>query len=70
LEKGGGLWFFVSKNYRHFQRECKRQVRKAEWAYINDTIMEVLENNNLKPFWKYIKARKQDTFENQWATSK
>ena len=47
-------------NYRHFQRECKRQVRKAEWNYINNTIMEGLENNNPKPFWKYIKSRKQD----------
>ena len=40
--------------------ECKRQVRKAEWAYINNTIIEGLENNNQKPFWKYIKSRKQN----------
>ena len=50
----------VWKNYRHFQKECKRKVRKAEWAYTNNTIMEGLENNNPKPFWKYIKSRKQD----------
>jgi hypothetical protein len=50
----------VWKNYRHFQKECTRQVRKAEWAYINNAIMEGLENNNPKPFWKYIKSRKQD----------
>ncbi|CAG2240290.1 unnamed protein product [Mytilus edulis] len=47
-------------NYRHFQKECKRQVRKAEWEYINNTIMEGLENQQSKPFWKYIKSRKQD----------
>ncbi|CAC5371135.1 unnamed protein product [Mytilus coruscus] len=28
-------------NYRHFQKECKRQIRKAEWNYINTTILEV-----------------------------
>ena len=47
-------------NYKHFQKECKSQVRKAEWNYINDTIMEGLQNNNSKPFWKYVKPRKQD----------
>ena len=47
-------------NYKHFQKECKSQVRKAEWNYINDTIMEGLQNNNSKPFWKYAKSRKQD----------
>jgi hypothetical protein len=47
-------------NYKHFQKECKRQVRKAEWNYINDTIMEGLQNNNSKPFWKYAKSLKQD----------
>jgi hypothetical protein len=48
-------------NYKHFQKECKSQVRKAEWnLYINDTIMEGLQNNNSKPFWKYVKSRKQD----------
>jgi hypothetical protein len=47
-------------NYKHFQKECKRQVRKAEWNYINDTIMEGLQNNNSKPFWMYVNSRKQD----------
>ena len=47
-------------NNKHFQKECKGQVRKAEWNYINDTIMEGLQNNNSKPFWKYVKSRKQD----------
>jgi hypothetical protein len=47
-------------NYKHFQKECKRQVRKAEWNYINDIIMERLQNNNSKPFWKYVESRKQD----------
>ncbi|CAC5365169.1 unnamed protein product [Mytilus coruscus] len=47
-------------NYRQFQKEVKRQVRKAEYSYINDTIIKGLETNNTKPFWKYIKSRKTD----------
>ncbi|KAK2166213.1 hypothetical protein NP493_1331g00010 [Ridgeia piscesae] len=35
-------------------------MRKAEWEYINNTITQGLQTNNSKPFWKYIKSRKQD----------
>ena len=35
-------------------------MRKAEWEYINNTITHALQTNNSKPFWKYIKSRKQD----------
>jgi hypothetical protein len=47
-------------NYRQCQKECKKQIRKAEWDYINITINEGLQSNSSKPFWKYIKSKKQD----------
>jgi hypothetical protein len=47
-------------NYKHYQKECKRQIRKAEWNYINSAILEGMEKNNTKPFWKYVKSTKQD----------
>jgi hypothetical protein len=28
-------------NYKHYQKECKRQIRKAEWNYINSAILDV-----------------------------
>lgn len=46
--------------YRHFQKHCKREIRRAEWRYINGTIQEGLDKNDTKPFWRFIKARKQD----------
>ena len=49
-------------NYRQFQKECKRTLRRAEWDYINTNILEGLNNNSTKPFWKYIKSKKQDSF--------
>ena len=52
-----------SKNlttYRKFQKECKRQIRKSEWTYINNVINEGHQNNNTKPFWKYTKAKRED----------
>ena len=36
------------KEYRHFQKECKRQFRKAEWDHINNIISEGFENKNSK----------------------
>ncbi|CAC5368405.1 unnamed protein product [Mytilus coruscus] len=39
-------------NYRSFQKECKKQLRKAEYEYVNQNIFEGLNNNDTKPFWK------------------
>jgi hypothetical protein len=47
-------------NYRSYQKECKRHLRKAEYEYINQNIFEELKTNNTKPFWKYIKSKRQD----------
>jgi hypothetical protein len=54
------LMFGMWSNYKHYQKECKRQIRKAECNYINSSILEGVEKNNTKPFWKYVKSRKQD----------
>ena len=47
--------------YRKFQKECKKQFRQAEYKHINSVIQEGLDNNNSKPFWMYVKYKKQDT---------
>ena len=47
-------------NYTHYQHEIKRTIRKAEYNCLNNMIEEGLKNNDSKPFWRYIKSRKQD----------
>jgi hypothetical protein len=47
-------------NYRTFQKECKRHLRKAEWDYVNTNIIDGL-NKNTKPFWKYVKSKHQES---------
>ncbi|CAG2219754.1 unnamed protein product [Mytilus edulis] len=42
------------------KKTCKREIRKAEHNYINNAIIEGMNKNNTKPFWKYVKSRKQD----------
>jgi hypothetical protein len=54
--KKSGDW----KNYRFIQKECKRSFRKAEWDFLNSVIVNGLQENDSKPFWKYIKSKKQD----------
>ena len=46
--------------YRSIQKRCKREIRGAEWRHINSTIQEGLDNNNTKPFWNFVKARRRD----------
>ena len=48
-------------NYRTFQKECKRHLRKAKWDYVSTNIIDGLNNNNTKPFWKYVKSKRQES---------
>ena len=47
-------------DYRKFQKHCKREFKQAEVDYVNRIIQDGLDNNNTKPFWKYIKSKRQD----------
>ena len=40
----------------------KRELRDAKRVYVNGTLQNGLESGNNKPFWKYVKSPKQETF--------
>ena len=40
----------------------KRELRDAERVYVNGILQNGLESGNNKPFWKYVKSQKQETF--------
>lgn len=46
--------------YRIHQRECHKSYRRAEWDDVHHVIQEGFQSNDSKPFWGYIKAKKQD----------
>ena len=46
--------------YKRHQKFCKREIKQAEWSYINSIINDGIDNKNNKSFWKYIKSKKQD----------
>ena len=46
--------------YKAFQKEVKRAFQKAETDYVNTSIEKGLSEKNARPFWRYIKSKKQD----------
>ena len=40
----------------------KRELRDAERVYVNGILQNGLESGNNKPFWKYVKSQKEETF--------
>ena len=41
----------------------KRELRDAERVYVNGILQNgIVEPGNNKPFWKYVKSQKQETF--------
>ena len=46
--------------FKQYQKLCKREFKKAEVDFVNNTIQEGFDNNNSKPFWRYVKAKRQD----------
>jgi hypothetical protein len=48
--------------FHAFQKACKREFKKAEIDHINSTIQQGLDEHNTKPFWRYVKSKRQDSF--------
>ena len=49
----------IWNDYKSERRCTQKALRVAEHDYIDNILLQGL--NNIKPFWKYIKARKQDS---------
>ena len=39
-----------------------QKSRRARWQYINTVIQKDFGDNNTRPFWKFVKAQRQDNF--------
>ena len=46
--------------YNQHKSITQKQVRQAQLNYVNAVLNKSLEHGNNKPFWKYIKARRND----------
>ena len=51
-----------SKKYLDIEQMVKRELLDAEMVYVNGILQNSIESGNNKPFWKYVKSPKQETF--------
>ena len=48
--------------YLDIEQMVKCELRDVERVYVNGILQNGLESGNNKPFWKYVKSQKQETF--------
>ncbi|KAJ8025928.1 Exosome complex component CSL4 [Holothuria leucospilota] len=48
--------------FRKLRHHTDRTIRIAKRNYIHDIIGESLQSNNTKPFWNFIKSKRQEVF--------
>ena len=46
--------------YRSSQKALHIAIRQARWDYVNTILLEGMQNDNNKPFWRYVKTQKKD----------
>ncbi len=47
--------------YKKLKRHLKKAIKDAHSQYINSVLTDALEEGNTKPFWSYVKSRRQDS---------
>ena len=48
------------EKYKRQKKETQRSMREAQCNYVKTILQDSLENNDTKPFWKYVKSKKRD----------
>ena len=56
LAKSAQHW----EQYKSFKRYTLKAIRKHRWSYINNVLQLGLDQDDTKPFWKYVRAQRQD----------
>ena len=48
------------QQYRTFKRDTLKAIRRQRWKHINNVLQVGLEQSDPKPFWRYVRAQRQD----------
>ena len=48
-------------NFKELQNKTRDALKKAHWGYVNSILQDGLDKGDSKPFWRYVKAQKQDS---------
>jgi len=50
------------QEYKQLQRSAANDLKRSRWTFINNFIADGFTENNPRPFWKYVKSQRQDSF--------
>ena len=48
------------KRYQDARKSFQTQLKNAHWQYVNDMLRSSLEDGDSKPFYRYIKSKRED----------
>ena len=46
--------------YKSHKKDTLKAIRRARWSYTNEILQLSLDDNNPKPFWRYVRSQRQD----------
>ncbi len=46
--------------YNSHKKETLKALRRARWNYINNMLIEGMNNDNNKPFWRFVKSQQKE----------
>ncbi len=46
--------------YNSHKKETLKALRRARWNYINNMLIEGMNNDNNKPFWRFVKSQNKE----------
>ena len=49
------------KEFEAYQKQTQKALKIAHWQYLNNMLTQGLEDNDQKPFWRYIRSQRQDS---------
>jgi len=48
--------------FRQFKKATAREQKRTRWQYVNNIVSTAFDEQNTRPFWKYVKSQRQDSF--------
>ena len=48
--------------FKTFKKDTAKKQKRARWIYVNKFVTQAFEEKNTKPFGKFLKSQRQDSF--------
>ena len=48
--------------FKTFKKDAAKEQKRARWKSVNIFVTQAFEENNTKPFWKFVNSQRPDSF--------